>query len=337
MHKVKFILVGCGNIGIRHAALIHQFGTLLAVCDVDEARSTCVANQYQCAAFTNFNLLLQCNKEAQVLVICTPNGLHASQSIQGLFAGFHVLVEKPMALTSADCKAMINAAHQTGRQLMVVKQNRFNAPVLAIKQAIQQQLLGKIYSVHVNCLWHRDALYYQQSKWRGTVKLDGGILFTQFSHFIDVMLWLVNSDVQITSALSTNIAHQNCIEFEDTGLIQFQFDNGALGSMHYTINAFKENAEGSIWLMAEKGTIKIGGKYLENITYQCIENGTITYPATNTGANEYSGYKGSMQNHDKVYMHFLDILLHHQYPIITNEEAMKTVAFIESVYQHVCP
>lgn len=150
MAAVKFILVGCGNIGVRHAALIHRFGILAGVCDVDENKALQLANQYHCPSFSNFNSLLQACQHAQVLVICTPNGLHAAQAIQGLHAGFHVLAEKPMALTTSDCKAMIDAANHTGKLLMVVKQNRFNPPVLAVKQAIHQNFFGKIYSVHIN-------------------------------------------------------------------------------------------------------------------------------------------------------------------------------------------
>ncbi|WP_288096172.1 Gfo/Idh/MocA family oxidoreductase [Hydrotalea sp.] len=333
MTSVKFILVGCGNIGVRHAALMHQFGKLEGVCDVDESKAKQLAEQYHCKAFGCLNDLLTACKNAAVLVICTPNALHAPQAIQGLHAGFHVLVPKSMAISALHCRAMIDAASQAGKLLMVVKQNRFNPPVLAVKHAIEQALLGKIYSVHLNCLWYRDEAYYMQSKWRGTKQLDGGILFTQFSHFIDILLWFMGSDVKVVAASAANLAHQNIIEFEDTGVAQLQFANGALGSIHYSINAFQQNAEGSILLNAENGIIKIGGKYLDNIAFQTLKHGDIACTETSAEANDYGSYQGSIRNHDKVYAHFIEILLHNKASIIQNEEAMQTVALIESIHK----
>jgi UDP-N-acetyl-2-amino-2-deoxyglucuronate dehydrogenase len=330
---VTFALLGCGNIGHIHANLIQQVGLLKAVCDVDAKKAHEFANKYQCQSFTSITQLLENKDLAQVFVICTPNGLHAQQAIQALNAGMHVLVEKPMALTVADCQQMINAAHINKKVLMVVKQNRFNPPVIAVKKLINNQALGKIYSIQLNCLWHRNANYYKESNWRGSMELDGGVLFTQFSHFIDVLLWLVQCEPTAIQAFAANMAHQSITEFEDTGIVTVQFSNGTLAGIHFSTNAYGRNAEGSILINAEKGIVKIGGTYLNEITYQNLSEGDLLVPETINSANQYNGYQGSMRNHDKVYENFLQLLQHQSNPFITNEEALNTVDFIEKIHK----
>jgi len=330
---ITFALLGCGNIGHIHANLIQQVGLLKAVCDIDAAKANEFAHKYQCQSFTSVTQLLENKDLAQVLVICTPNGLHAQHAMQALNAGMHVLVEKPMALTVADCQQMIEAAEINKKVLMVVKQNRFNPPVLAVKQLINNQALGKIYSIQLNCLWHRNVNYYKGSNWRGTLKLDGGVLFTQFSHFIDVLLWFVQSKPTTVQAFAANMAHQSITEFADTGIVNIQFANGTLAGIHFSTNAYGKNAEGSILINAEKGIIKIGGTYLNEITYQNLSEGYLPVPETIHSANQYNGYQGSMRNHDKVYENFLQLLLHQNSPFITNEEALNTVDFIEKIHK----
>jgi predicted dehydrogenase len=240
------------------------------VCDIVFPKAVSFADEYKVGAYKSIDDLLENEKDVDVISICTPNGLHAQQSIKCLQSGFHVLVEKPMALNVDDCKAMMDAAKKSEKNLFVVKQNRFNPPVVAVKDSIEKNVLGKIFSIQLNCFWNRDKNYYQDT-WRGTIELDGGTLFTQFSHFIDLLFWFFG-DIETVCALTENFNHQGLIEFEDTGVVGLKFKNGIIGSMNYTVNSFKNNMEGSLTIFAEKGTVKIGGQYLNELEYQNIEN-----------------------------------------------------------------
>ena len=232
---------------------------LVAVCDVDEKKVKAFSAKYACYGYTSLEDMLR-NEEADALLVCTPNGLHAAHSISGLKAGVHVLCEKPMAISKVDCKRMIKAAANAKKHLLIVKQNRLNPPVAAVKELLTKNKLGKIYSIQVNCFWNRGAKYYQQSNWRGTKELDGGVLFTQFSHFIDLLYWFFG-DVKTVKGFTANVAHQQLIEVEDTGVFSFVTKAGVPGTLHYSTNTKHKNYEGSITILAEKATIKIGGPY----------------------------------------------------------------------------
>ncbi len=179
--------------------------------------------------FLRWDELLQKAKEVDVVAVCSPNGLHAQHTIAALQAGFHVLCEKPMALTVQDCGEMINAAERANKRLFIVKQNRFNPPIVAVKQLIEENRLGAIYSVQLNCFWNRNEEYYKNS-WKGTKDMDGGTLFTQFSHFIDLLYWMIG-DVKEAHGYAGNFGHKDMIEFEDTGVVSLRFYNGAIGTV----------------------------------------------------------------------------------------------------------
>ena len=277
MNKLKFGIIGCGRIAQRHAEHINNTGTLVAVCDTVESKANELAAKYAAKPYFSVSELLSAHPELDVIAVCSPNGLHAQHTIQSLKAGFHVLCEKPMALSVQDCGDMINTAEKANKRLFIVKQNRFNPPVAAVKKIIDEGRLGKIYSVQLNCFWNRNNEYYQNS-WKGTKALDGGTLFTQFSHFIDLLYWIVG-DVKEVHAFSGNYHHEGIIEFEDTGAISLKFYNGAIGTINYTVNSFDKNMEGSLTIFGEKGTVKIGGQYLNELEYQSIENFEIKGPA----------------------------------------------------------
>ena len=331
MHKkISFALLGCGRIGNRHAGHIVNNGILTAVCDTDKTKADEIAKKYNAAVYYNLEDLLLSEKEVNVVSVCTPNGLHARHSIQCLNAGKNVLCEKPMAIDVSDCGEMIKAAEKNNRRLFVIKQNRFNPPVVAVKELIDNHTLGKIYSVQLNCFWNRNKEYYQNS-WKGTKELDGGTLYTQFSHFIDLLYWLIG-DVKKVYALTANFAHQGIIEFEDTGVVILQFYNGVLGTINYTVNAFAQNMEGSITIFGEKGTVKIGGQYLNELEYQSMEGEIRDLPAGNK-PNHYGTYMGSMSNHDKVYENLVDVI-NNGASIVTNLfDGLKTVEIIDKIYQ----
>lgn len=327
---VRIALIGCGRIGQRHAQHATAYGKLCAVCDIDLQKAEALALKYEGAkAYQDISDLLR-NEKADVVAICTPNGLHAQHSILALNAGFHVLCEKPMAISVYDCGEMIKAAERNNKRLFAVKQNRFNPPIASVKQAIDAGVLGKIYSVQLSCFWNRNFDYYKDS-WKGTMDLDGGTLFTQFSHFIDLLYWMLG-DVRKVYALTSNFAHQGVIEFEDTGVVALEFYSGALGTINYTVNSYNKNMEGSLTIFAEKGTVKIGGQYLNELEYQNIENFRFENLPEGNSANNYGNYQGSMSNHDLVYENLVDVLRKGSAISTSAFEGLKTVELIDKIY-----
>lgn len=270
MNKIRFAILGCGNIAERHIQQIISLGELIAVCDIDEAKAKEVAQKYSVSYHIDIDELITSCPQINVVVICTPNGLHANQTIHFLKKGFHVLVEKPIALNSIDAENMLEVAKANKRHLFTVLQNRFNPPVQAVYQAIRSGLLGKLFSVQVNCFWNRSEEYYENHSWHGKYSLDGGVLFTQFSHFIDLLLWYFGA-VEKVSTIMHNINHPKTELLADEGAILLSFENGMIGSLHFSNNSYLKNMEGSITLLAEKGSIKIGGPYLNELVYQQAE------------------------------------------------------------------
>ncbi|MEX0635912.1 MAG: Gfo/Idh/MocA family oxidoreductase, partial [Ferruginibacter sp.] len=240
--EIGFAIIGCGRIAKRHAEQIAKIGKLVAVCDVVEAYAHELANAYHARPYTSIEQLLKNEPSVDVVSICTPNGLHAMHSIQSLQAHKHVLCEKPLCTSVADANKMMEAARQANRQLYVVKQNRYNPPVVAVKELLQKNKLGKINSFQINCFWNRSHHYYDNS-WKGTKLLDGGTLFTQFSHFIDLLFWMLG-DVKDIKAIARNFEHPS-IEIEDTGVVLIEMLNGAIGTLNYTVNSYNKNMEGS--------------------------------------------------------------------------------------------
>jgi predicted dehydrogenase len=327
---IQFAIIGCGRIAQRHAEHIHKFGKLVAVCDVVKEKADAMAKQYNATAYYDAADLLANEKTVDVVSVCSPNGLHAQHSIQSLKAGFHVLCEKPMAINVNDCGEMIKTAERYNKRLFAIKQNRFNPPVEAVKKIIDEGKLGKIFSVQLTCFWNRNEDYYQNS-WKGTKDLDGGTLYTQFSHFVDLLYWMVG-DVKDVEAYTANYAHKDIIEFEDTGVVILKFQNGAIGTINYTVNSFGKNMEGSLSIFGEKGTVKIGGQYLNELEYQNIEGYKIeNLPVGNT-ANNYGNYQGSMSNHDKVYQNLVDVLTNNASISTSAFEGLKTVEIIDKIY-----
>jgi len=242
-----------------------------------------------------------------------------------------VLCEKPMAINVQDAGMMINTAEKTNKRLFIVKQNRFNPPVEAVKKIIDEGRLGEIFSVQLNCYWNRNHEYYSTSDWKGKKKLDGGTLFTQFSHFLDLLFYLIG-DISEAHSFLDNYAHKNEIEFEDTGVAILKFYNGVIGTVNYTVNSFNKNMEGSITIFAEKGTVKIGGEYLNELEYQNIEGYEIKDLPKGNPPNNYGKYFGSMSNHDKVYENVVDVLTNGGIIATNGFEGLKTVEIINKIY-----
>jgi len=326
-----FAIVGCGRIAQRHAAHIaSQGGRLIAVCDLISGKAASFASEYNCKPYASIEEMLQ-NEKPDVVTICTPNGLHASHSIQSLASGAHVLCEKPMCLSVSDSSKMIDEAAKNGKRLFVVKQNRYNPPVVAVKKLLNDGKLGKIISFQLNCFWNRPASYYND-QWRGTLELDGGTLFTQFSHFVDLLYWFLG-DMRSVKGIRNNYLHKKIIAFEDTGAAILEMEQGAIGTFQYTVNSYGGNMEGSITLFGEKGTVKIGGQYLNELDFFSVEGETRPVIGSSNPANHYGLYQGSMSNHDKVYENLIKTLDNPSHEFVEAKEAMKTVDIIEKIYQ----
>ncbi len=328
--QLRFAIVGCGRIAGRHAEHIAKVGTLAATCDIVPERATALAASYGANAYLDICEMLKAEKDLDVVAICTPNGLHADHAVAALAAGHHVVCEKPMAISVADCGTMIQAAERANRRLFIVKQNRFNPPVVAVKELLDSGKLGRVYSIQLNCFWNRNADYYQDT-WKGTREMDGGSLYTQFSHFIDLLYWMIG-DVKDAFAIIDNYGHRETVEFEDTGVVAMRFHNGVLGSMNFTTNSYDRNMEGSLTIFAENGTVKIGGQYLNELEYQSIKDIQISDLPAGNPANSYGHYQGSMSNHDLVYRNVVDVLTKGGVIATNGYEGLKTVEIIDKIY-----
>jgi predicted dehydrogenase len=331
MNKLKFAIIGCGRISARHAEQISRIADLKAVCDKDKSKADLLGMKYGASVYSDYDTLLSTEKELDVISVCTPNGLHSEHSIKAFRAGYHVLCEKPMAISVFDCGEMIKEAEKANKRLFVVKQNRYNPPVKAIKDAIDNNRLGKIFSIQLSCFWNRNPEYYSQSDWKGTLKLDGGTLYTQFSHFIDLLYWIFG-DIKKAEAITRNFNHGQIIEFEDSGVVVVEFYNGIIGTINYTVNSYLKNMEGSLTIFGENGTVKIGGQYLNELEYQNIKDFRITDLPAGNPPNNYGQYVGSMSNHDKVYENVIDVLVNGGTIGTNGFEGLKTVEIIDKIY-----
>ena len=332
MKPVKFAVIGCGHIGKRHAEMIcrNPKAALVALIDVKE-KSSLNINAYNVPFFQSLEEFLQSGIAADVINIATPNGLHAQQALQCLNAQKNVVIEKPIAITKADAEKIIFKALNVHKYVFAVMQNRYSPPSVWIKEMIESGKLGKIFMVQMNCYWNRDERYYKKDAWHGTKKLDGGSLFTQFSHFVDIFYWLFG-DIQNIQTKLRCFNHEGLTEFEDSGLVTFDIVNGGIGSINFSTSVWNKNMESSMTIIAENGSIKIGGQYMEQIEYCHVKDYTMPQlPKTNPG-NDYGGYQGSAANHAYVIENVIDVI-HSNSSITTNAlEGLKVVDIIERIY-----
>jgi len=308
-----------------------RVGKLVSVCDIDKNKADDFGALYNSNAWYSIDDLLKQEKEIDVICVCTPNGLHAEHSIKSLQGGKHVLCEKPMCIAMEAAWSMIDTAHFFRRKLYIIKQNRFNAPIQFVKKLLDDGKLGKISSFQLNCFWNRPQQYYDGG-WRGSKIMDGGLLYTQFSHFIDLLYWFLG-DVEEVTGYRKNSGMRNYLEFEDTGTAILKMKTGALGNINYTINSFKRNVEGSFALFGEKGSIKIGGQYLNTIEWQSLDENIQFENEQTTKANDYGFYTGSMSNHHKVYDEFIKALDNKPNDLPKAGEALKTIEIIRKIYK----
>ncbi len=326
MKKVRFGIVGYGNIGSRHAhhILENPNAELVAVASLQEK-----PDELNCTYYQSVEAMLDA-EDMDVLNVCTPNYLHCEHTLAGLNKGVNVVCEKPMSLSAAESDKMIAAAENNNQKLFVVKQNRHNPPVAEVKKLLMSQSLGKVYVVNINCFWNRNKNYYAQSDWRGSKDKDGGCLYTQFSHFVDILYYLFG-DVNVLSGKIKNFSHPY-INTEDSGVFLLETKEGALVNFNYSTASYERNMEGAISILAEHGTVKIGGQYLNTIEYQKIKDHTIPEINISAKANDYGLYQGSMSNHDLMIQNVIDHLEGKAAMMTNAQEGKEVVSIIERMY-----
>lgn len=331
--KIRFAVVGSGHIGKRHAEMIRREdeAELIAMVDV-RSQSECGAEDFNVPFFSSMEELLNSVLEFDVVNICTPNGLHASQSLLALEAKKHVVVEKPMGLSKDNCEKVIFKSLQMSRNVFCVMQNRYSPPSQWIKSIVENEVLGEIFMVQLNCYWNRDDRYYKKGGWKGTQDLDGGTLFTQFSHFIDIMYWLFG-DVDNIQGRFADFTHKDSTDFEDSGLVTFDFINGGMGCLNYSTAVAQQNLESSITIIGKKGSVKIGGQYMNDVEVCNIEGYEMPELAPTNPGNDYGAYKGSAANHNYVIQNVIDTLKGRTTATTNALEGMKVVEIIERIYK----
>ncbi|ACU02775.1 Gfo/Idh/MocA family protein [Pedobacter heparinus] len=323
--KVKFAVIGFGYIGMRHANTIlsNESCELVALIDVKQQDPLAI-EKYDVPFFFSLDAFFDSEIQADVITIASPNGLHAEHAMKCLNRGKHVVVEKPMALNKSDAEKMISTALSVNRQIFVVMQNRYAPPVTWIKGLLEKEQLGKIYLVQVNCFWNRDERYYKAGGWHGKQDMDGGPLFTQFSHFIDIIYWLFGDIINIQGRFK-DYNHQTLTEFEDSGFVSFDFINGGMGTLNYSTAVWNQNLESSMTIIAANGSIKIGGQYMDKVEICNVKGYEMP-------ENDHGASKGSVANHQYVIRNVVDVL-NGRASIATNAlEGLKVVDIIERIY-----
>ena len=332
MSKIKFAIIGYAHIGRRHCAMVsgNEETELVAVADVNSERIDLAKEEQDVPVFESIDDLLAADIEIDVVNICTPNGLHGKQSIKALERKCHVVVEKPMALEKSECEEIIFKSLQVSRHVFCVKQNRYSPTSAWLKELMVEGTLGEIYMVQMNCYWNRDDRYYGKSVWKGKQDLDGGVLFTQFSHFIDIMYWLCG-DIKNIRGRATNFNHQDSTEFNDTGMVGFDFINGGMGSINYSTSIWGQNMESSIAIIGEKGSVKVSGQYMDKVSYCHVDGYEMPELPPANPPNDYGDYKGSAANHHYVIENVINVLTGKS-TISTNAlEGLKVVEMIERI------
>jgi UDP-N-acetyl-2-amino-2-deoxyglucuronate dehydrogenase len=328
---VRFALIGFGHIGRRHAAIImaNPSAELVAVIDIQETVRMHPEFPDKVPFFTSVHDFIHAGISTHVVVLALPNGLHTSMALTCINAGMHVIIEKPMGLDVPSCEAVLQAATNHDKKVFVVKQNRYSPQVKWLKEVVSSGVLGKIVLLQVNCFWNRDRRYYEQpgNTWRGTADLDGGVLFTQFSHFIDIMYWIFG-DIDVLSATMDNKTHEGITAFADTGVVTFSLQNGGLGVLQFTTSVWDRNLESAITIIGEHGTVKLGGQYMDTVNYCHIQGYKMPDLPPANPPNNYGTYQGSAANHYYVIENVIQTLHGEETVATSGEDGLAVVRII---------
>jgi UDP-N-acetyl-2-amino-2-deoxyglucuronate dehydrogenase len=327
--SVRVALVGCGRISGSHVTAIDRVDSLelVAACDADIGRARGLGDERGIPAFRTIEELLS-GVECDVVAICTPSGLHPAHGIIAARAGKHVVTEKPMAISLADADALVQACDAAGVHLFVVKQNRLNPPIQLLRRAIEKGRFGRIYLANTTVRWTRPQEYYDAAVWRGTWEFDGGAIMNQASHYVDLMQWLVGP-VESVIAKTATLARR--IETEDTGIAVLRFRSGALGVIEVTVLTHPRNFEGSITILGEKGTVKIGGtavNRVEHWQFAEYDDDDKLIEAANTSPPTVYGF-----GHEAYYRNVLAVLRGEATPGTDGREGRKSLELILGIYE----
>jgi len=330
MKKIKFGVIGLGRIGLRHLKCIleNNRSELTSIFDIVVPNQLNISEEIQLCS--NYHELLQ--SDADVINICTPNYLHADMAIDCLNAKKHIVIEKPMALSSNKAELIINTANKCNKLVFCVMQNRFSPTMIWLKDMVEKKMLGKINMVSVNCFWNRNKDYYVKSNWHGSKLKDGGPLYTQFSHFIDILYWLFGP-INNVKADFFSFTQKKYIEFEDSGVLNLKFENNIVATLNYSTAVYNKNLESSITILGDQGSIKIGGQYMDKLLCCDIDNYAPPELNNNIQCNDYGTYTGSAFNHDKMIDNVVDVLINNNVKIHTNAiDGLNVVKIIEKIY-----
>jgi UDP-N-acetyl-2-amino-2-deoxyglucuronate dehydrogenase len=327
--KIRVALVGCGRISINHfAAIAHHAENLdlVGICDIEPARAEEAASRYGVPGYGSLQIMLR-ESNADLVLLATPSGLHARQAIEIAASGRHAVTEKPIATRWEDGRKMVEAFDRAGQRLFVVKQNRTNPSLQLLKSAAQQRRFGRIFMITVNVFWTRPEEYYRSEGWRGRWEFDGGALMNQASHYVDLLDW-IGGPVESVQAYTGTLARS--IEVEDTGVAGIRWRTGALGTLSVTMLTYPKNLEGSITVLGEKGTAKVGG-----IALNQIEHWEFETPAPEDELVASSSYEtGSVygQGHVRYYENVIDVLRGRCEPETDGREGLRSLELLTAMY-----
>ncbi len=327
--KIRFALVGCGRISANHFSSLEKYPDdceLVAVCDTQSDRADSAAAKYGIKAYYSLDDMLQAGG-FDAVILTTPSGLHPRQTVDCAEAGFHVVTEKPMATKMSDGIEMVKACDKAGVRLFVVKQNRQNATIQMVKKAIDQGRFGRIYSVACNVFWTRPQAYYDHDEWRGTWEFDGGAFMNQASHYVDLMDWLIGS-VESVQSYTATLARN--IEAEDSGVVAIKYRSGALGTMNVSMLTYPKNLEGSLTIIGDKGTVRIGGVAVNKIDHWEFEDKR----PEDDGVTEASYATTSVYGfgHPLYYANVIETLQGKCEPLTDGREGLKSLELLIAIY-----
>jgi UDP-N-acetyl-2-amino-2-deoxyglucuronate dehydrogenase len=326
--KIRMAIVGCGRISKNHFGSIEKHADnieLVSVCDSNKSVLAEHAGKSRVPGYLSMEEML--NKESLDLVaLCTPSGIHSDQACLAARQNVHVMTEKPMATRWQDGVRMVKACDEAGVRLFVVKQNRRNTTLQLLKRAVDEKRFGKIHMVHLNVFWTRPQEYYDQAKWRGTWEFDGGAFMNQASHYVDLLDWLIGPVDKVQAMMSTT----RDIEVEDTGVLNVRWRNGALGSMSVTMLTYPKNLEGSITILGEQGTVRIGGVAVNDIQHWEFDEPRNYDQQIETANYETTSVYGF--GHPLYYKNVVDVLRGDAEPETDGREGLKSLELLIAAY-----
>lgn len=326
--KIRVAIIGCGRISKNHFGSIEAHSDdfeLVAVCDTDPVVLRDHAEKYKVSGYRDLEELLK-SEQLDLVVLCTPSGIHPDQAVIAARHGVHVMTEKPMATRWHDGVRMVKACDEAGVRLFVVKQNRRNTTLQLLKRAIDEKRFGKIHMVHLNVFWSRPQSYYDQAKWRGTWEFDGGAFMNQASHYVDLLDWLIGPVDKVQAMMSTT----RDIEVEDTGVLNIRWRNGALGSMSVTMLTYPQNLEGSITILGEKGSVRVGGVAVNDIQMWEFEEPRDYDAQIKTANYETTSVYGF--GHPLYYKNVIEVMRGTAEPETDGREGLKSLELLIAAY-----